>query len=556
MSSIVRKLYHHQRATCLPRVVAGTPDSWDSTIAISGKDHYNGLCIWSPCGRFVAAQTGKAVEIRNQLTLELITILQPAETISHLTGPLAYSPDGRSIACASNTAITIWDIQTGGVAKEIECSSNNILLVWSSDGWKICVIDLVAFIVHIYDVSSGTALSPGILQPGDNPYLWMHDKSFWVMTTAGSRYNHNTIDIFKIGSTLTKVHSFAFPPWEHSEAKITSFSPTTYHASISDPYTLRIFNIQNSECLLDKIGYSTSHSFSKDGSLFTAFQDNTICIWKYTSDSYILWRQFLCQGWSNSPPQFSPNLLSILGHSRNILQVWRLNELLTSKTCHQQYIALSYSGTYVVTAYKKERTVMITNLLAQTPPKLISIDMEIEGLVLTGNVLLVAGLRKLTAWLLTEGGRVFGGRWVGEPSGIWTISRWYHESWMLLVEGQVGVIKLDGDDLHIYNTEDGEVLHPTQAPQCFSSNWYNLSEVLYGQNYLHCHNSPHYGTPPKDSWEISQATLQEGWIKDPEGKHQLWIPVEWRMEWNPADWCNGVTTQFGLLGGKPFLIKF
>ena len=125
VSSIIRKLYYHQHITRSPKVVIGTPESWTQTIGVSGKDGYHGLCIWSPCGRFVAARTSKAVEIRNQLTMELITNLQTTEANPHLTGPLAYSPDGRSIACASTTAILIWDIQTGGVAKEIECSPNS-----------------------------------------------------------------------------------------------------------------------------------------------------------------------------------------------------------------------------------------------------------------------------------------------------------------------------------------------------------------------------------------------------------------------------------------------
>ena len=108
MSSIIRKLYYHWRITRLPNVAIGTPDSWDQTIAISEKHHYQRY-TWSPCGRFVAAQTEEAVEIRDQLTLELITVLQPTETTPCLTGPLAYSPDGRSVACVSNAAILIWD---------------------------------------------------------------------------------------------------------------------------------------------------------------------------------------------------------------------------------------------------------------------------------------------------------------------------------------------------------------------------------------------------------------------------------------------------------------
>src|ERR1700679_526177 len=99
-SSIVRDLYYHQtsRITHLPRVVIGTPYSWDPTISVSSKDDYE-FCTWSPCGQFVAALTGNAVEIRNQLTFELLTTLRPTETTRRSTGPLTYSPDGRSLAC-------------------------------------------------------------------------------------------------------------------------------------------------------------------------------------------------------------------------------------------------------------------------------------------------------------------------------------------------------------------------------------------------------------------------------------------------------------------------
>ena len=81
VSSTIRTLYYRRRTVHLPKIAVGTPELRTQTIAISGKDHYNRLCTWSPCGQFIAAQTAKVVEIRNQLTLELITILQPIETI-------------------------------------------------------------------------------------------------------------------------------------------------------------------------------------------------------------------------------------------------------------------------------------------------------------------------------------------------------------------------------------------------------------------------------------------------------------------------------------------
>jgi WD40 repeat protein len=106
----------------------------DCVCSIQGYDYK--LCTWSPCGQFIAAQTSEAVEIRNCLTLELLTTLKPTETTpSALMGPLAYSPDGHSLACGSNTAILIWDIQTGGIAKEIKCGTDNILMAVVT-GWK------------------------------------------------------------------------------------------------------------------------------------------------------------------------------------------------------------------------------------------------------------------------------------------------------------------------------------------------------------------------------------------------------------------------------------
>jgi len=561
-SSIVRKLYYRQRIACLPKVAMGGPDSWDKTITISGKDDYNGLCAWSPCGRFVAAQTRKAVEIRNQLTLELVTILQPPETIPHLTGPLAYSPDGRSIACASDTAIVTWDIQTGGVAQKIDCSANNISLVWSSDGRTICTInseDQVTLVVHTYDVSSGTTSSPGTLRSGDKPHLWTHDESFRVMAAVDNSDGCNTVGIFEIGSTLTEIESFHI---EEPSSGIRSFSSTTHCISISIGNALRILDIRNSRRLLDGKGHFIFHCFSSDGSFFAASQESGVYIWKYTSGHYILWRVFRCQGWSNSPLQLSPTSSSILGHSGNILQVLRLHELPTApETRRQQYVGLSRSGTRIATAHKLESTVTITDLLAQTPSQSIDTGVGIEGLVLTGNVLLVAGSGKLVAWLLTDeglvGGVVGGGK-AGRDDSIWTVAlpQWDPDWWIFLVEGQLGVIKPDGDSLHVYNTETGEVLLPVQAPQNFGSRWYHFNEPLWGRHYLRYHNLSQCDGPPRDGWQTSRATLQQGWVKDAECKYRLWVPVEWRMDWDPADWRHDVTTQFSYLEGRPVLVKF
>jgi hypothetical protein len=428
------------------------------------------------------------------------------------------------------------------------------------DGRTLCTLnsgDGGIFIVHTYDVSSGTTSSSGTLESGDHPHLWKADGTFRVMTTARGRYPDNdTIDVFKVESTLTKIESFDFPPSSHSEAKITSFSPTAHHVSISDGNTLYVFDIRNSERLLAETGNFVSHCFSTRGGYFAASQESSVHLWSYISGSYSLSKKLQRQGWSNSPLRISSTCSSMLSHSGNTLQVWRSDGY--STTPKQHYVGLSRSGTHAATADEKG-IVKIIDLLTQTP--LQSIDTGvwwIKGLVLTGNVLLVAGFADLRAWLLTEEGvvdGVVGGRRVDSSDSIWTISQ-SRFPWTFRVEGQVGVINLGEDVLHFYHTETGEVLDPTQAPRHFSSRWYHFFEPLQGRDYLYFHNLSQCDTPPEDSWQISRAAVREGWVKDPEGRHRLWIPAEWREEWDSADWREDVTTQFSYLGGRPVIIKF
>jgi len=102
LSSIVRRLYYHRRHTPFPRVVAGTADSWDQSIHLSGVSSY-GSYTWSPCGRFVAALTYAGVEIRDAFSSELVSTLTESGTI--LNCVLAYSPDGHSLARLSDTLV-------------------------------------------------------------------------------------------------------------------------------------------------------------------------------------------------------------------------------------------------------------------------------------------------------------------------------------------------------------------------------------------------------------------------------------------------------------------
>ena len=75
------------------------------------------------------------MEIRDALTLELVSSLQSAKVTTRFRPGLAYSPDGRSLAGCSDTSIVIWDTQAGGVVNKIGCefTGDGSELVWSLD---------------------------------------------------------------------------------------------------------------------------------------------------------------------------------------------------------------------------------------------------------------------------------------------------------------------------------------------------------------------------------------------------------------------------------------
>ena len=234
LSSIVRKLYYHRRPNPFLRVGAGTPDSWDLSVAIS-HTHLTSTppVTWSQCGQIVAVQTKEAVEIWDVLTSGLLSTLQPTEPTSELTGKPSYSPDGRSIACISGAIIIIWDIQTGGVMKEIQRDeAGDASLVWSLGGRAIGTMfwDQDTWAMRVYDVTLGTALSYIKLQSRDRPYLWAHSEHFRVAVTWREDRTL-AINIFEAWPAITKIESFRIKS-VGPDYQVVSFSPTTYRISV------------------------------------------------------------------------------------------------------------------------------------------------------------------------------------------------------------------------------------------------------------------------------------------------------------------------------------
>lgn len=565
LSSIVRKLYYRSphHITSSPRVIAGSPDSWDQTISISSKDYDNGLCAWSPCGRFVAVRTQSAIEIRNQLTLELLTVLQPTESSPLLTGSLAYSPDGRSIACASGVGVLIWDIQTGGVARGIEGKVGSTSPVWLSDG-RICTIRRKdgAWGVYMHDFSSGLRpLFVGRLRPQVDVDSWVEKQSLWVykkslfVTAAHRDLRELHIDVLEVGCALTKLHSFHVALSPEFSCGI-SFSPATRHVSISTGASLRIVNSWNSDCLLEETGDFRSASFSPDGCLFAASKEGGVFVWKHMSNRYILWKDFRCRG-SAHFLQFSPipTSTSLLARHGNALQVWRLQDPPTApQTRRELYTALSRTGSHIAMAYQSERVVTITDLRSPKISQSVDTGLEVEGLTITGNVLLVVGSREAVAWLFTEEGLVcrldsvvVAGR-ANRGNSIWNtpLPQFVDCGLSFLVGDQVCAFERPGGLMFLYDSETGEVVR-TPSKRAIS-----LRPRAFGRpNYLHGEYLSLF-----DSWQQSRLSSPEGWIKDRHGKHRLWIPVGWRESWRVERLRRDSRTVFASVDDSRVIIVF
>ena len=589
LSSIVRKFYYSQKPHPLPRVIIGTPDSWDlSTTSTSTGSSFYLSSTWSPCGQFVASATKETVEIRDALALKLLSTILPTKATIGFRCGLAYSPDGWSLASCFNTGIVIWDTQTGGEVTKIDCEviGNGLELVWSLDGKTIGTVSprvSGAIAVHTYDVASGAKLSSNTVQSMGNAYLWAYDTSFHIMAMAGGRKGWS-INIFEVGPTITKIDPFSF----QSHFAFGAFSPTTCWISVSTSTTgnhnhnpgLLILEVQNSGVLLQETGYHSHHTFSLDGHSFAAFTNGCLHIWKFTSGHYVRWREFQQ---ASATLQFSPTSSSILGHAGTLLHILHLGcsplalSMGSVTTTHGQPLdAFSPYGTYIATTHHGKSTITITNLHSQnpSPSQFIDTDLEISAMVLTGSVLLVKGSDKIVAWLLTEEGVVdgiFGNTRADCNDSLWEVStQSFSTGWArilgqgdsnddndgyldFVVEDEIAAIRRGGYVIRAYHTRTGEILESDEAPL---HTGYRFHGPHHDECNLYHHNPYKYCEPLKYNWPVSQTSLQEGWVKDPEGKHRLWIHPNWRSSRNSVDWLDKVTTLRLKNPSKLVIIKF
>ena len=558
-SSIVREQYYSKSFQAhKPRVICGVPSSWTP----GGINGNYGSYTWSPCGQFFAAETPTSVEIRDTLTLDKHSTLQPTnpipkdlKPIDHSPNALAYSPDGHSLAGYFGSTAIIWDMQTGGVIKEIECrvvDASLKSLVWSLDGITIGAIfsaGIGNWIVVSWDTTS-VKVSTHIVQSPYEPYLWSHGSSIWMMAIPENKITINTFEIWPT-ATFYPVKSY------YVNCNIGCDPPPVMHQDgfISGNFcsgTFCIYHLHNQRFMLNECGVFTVSCFSPGGGLLAATSKHEVHIWRLEYwGGYKQWKIFpLWEALGDTPRglKFSPTSSSLLISRDDYLEVQPLEGSITHTPEKIPFIEFSSNGTYLVTAFKGRSTITTTNLY-NNKPQLIDTNFSIHQLTLAGNILFVGGSSGcLATWRLTAEGTVDGdsdSRRVGCRSSLWIRARMGNQvrSW---TNGQIGGIK-GSENSVCYDVKTGEEVDSV-APPYFSSLWKGFYLDSNAIDFSTWPSFSYYdlvecsGHPSKDNLPAPVPWCQEGWLMYPEGEYQyrLWLPTHWRTKWEEAHWLNEI----------------
>ena len=322
--------------------------------------------VFSPDGRIFA--TGS----KDSGTVSLWN----ADTGEHLhtldgSGPLAFSPDGRTLASNDSSGLTLWDVATGENIKTLR--ANTLYITFSSDGRTLVNAGLYGTI-RFWDVKTGEHLrtieghrvpsetlvfspdgqmlaSGGYHWDGDHsdgPSLWDAATGRHLRTlTANRQFAPLESVVFSLdGKTLA---GGTQSPWREADTTIllwnvatgdlihTFGGPTTWVLSVvfspdgqtlasgSHDSTVRLWDVATGENIKTLRGHTErvrSVVFSPDGqTLASGSEDSTICLWDVATGS-------LLQTLTEHPDSvvslsFSPNGQALAsGGEDSIVRLW------------------------------------------------------------------------------------------------------------------------------------------------------------------------------------------------------------------------------------------
>ena len=592
-NSIVRKLYESHTHP-LTRIVCGAPTSWEASTAATARPSTLGLVVWSPCDRFIAITRDGAetVDILDSATLQRLQTLELPQDVPGGLDALVFSPDSHILTCtccAINVNLGIkafvvsWELQRGGVASAIRLQRPELKfygspsMEYSADGKMVgihCRSRSCASSILIYDVSSGVLIHPhshkeniplkdSIWVYGDR--IWTHGGSLRFVTA-----DKTTITIWEVeftsDATPTEVETLPTPDRFDDQWSVAQFLHAPYRLALHHKDRTRgrilVWDVRSSRYLLEctDANFKKYTSFSSDGRFFArGTRGPDIYLWKDSPDGYVL-HGILVSSTLHSKPLLARNGESIVAFGRCAIQLLRTKSLTsppssistrTPQDAEDFILEFSPDGILAALTMRRDNMATVLNLKSGVPQLTIDPSMEVHGLGVKENTVVVIGRRKVIGWNIPAGDRISDAL-VGLKDRSWTVnlcgsqnySRWrIHAS--ISPDFRYIAFSEDGN-LHIHRTSTGGHLGKTSAglhTLQFSPDGRSVWSVLHpmlagawrvgaGREVLERLDAvaPIDHTPRRHPWGPSRGYLvtKDWWILGPDGKRVLMLLPPWQ----------------------------
>ena len=554
---------------------------WGAGTAATTRPDTLTSVVWSPCDRFIAItwRGGNTVDVLDPATLQRLQILEFPQDMPKGHGRLIFSPDSRILTYLSynrrhgsfiELCIVSWDLQTGVVASFVQQQTTMMYpkihsVTYSADGKMIGALFLLGpgysnvSSIFIYDVTSGALVHSHPAGSADQlAHIWTHGEFLRFAILYAT-----TITIWEVGftsgATPTKVETLPSPV-DFNEVLPTASQIHSALSRLSSVFSGRIlvWDIRNSRKLLDCADdrFDSRMSFSFDGHLFAcSTTGSNIYLWKESPAGYIL-RGILVPGIGDPTPLLSRNGESIVTFgSSQVIQSSRTEGFtipppgtLTPKYDHikQFIVEFSSDGMSAVVAIRWENAVTILNFKSGVSQLTLDAGVQIHGLGLNENTVVVIGLREVIAWNLPTEDQV-PGACVGTESSSWTINLSrpprFPPTCASISPDFRHIALSDESGLYVYGASTGEILWKESSgghTHRFSPDgydvWYADDEgnaevwrVRGGRDELEPLvdiEDPPEGYPWASS--CGHRVTDDWWILGTDGKRLLMLPPPWR----------------------------
>jgi len=418
--------------------------------------------------------------------------------------------------------------------------------------------------------------------------VWTHGGCI-RFAAVGSEF----ITIWEVGFTSTdaptEVERLPVPPdagrlWE------ALFLPALSRLFNNSEAGFLVWDVRNSKVLLNTGGIRHMDiTFSSDGCSFASRPSGTeIYIWKESHAGYILYKKIVPTLFELPRPFLSPDGESIVTVHHSMVQLWRTAgptpspSIVPTQSVGHFILEFSPEETLAAVGRVYGNTATVFDLKSGDPRLIVNTGMEITGLRVTHNTVVIVGEGRVVTWNLPAGDCAFSAR-VNIHESVRATAFDYSATHLtrLMLQNtsispgfdRVAIAGYGPDPLGIYDVSTGERLActatqglmPWFTPDgrevwCMGHNvegWKIVKDSEFGVTKLEPLGPTTYpsgGIPCRSS--RGYRVTDDWWVVSPSGKRLLWLPHDWRSDEMRRRWSG---RYLGLLHGElpePVILEF